>query len=93
MVAMSSQYKSPLNFIGGKVKVLNQTLPFFLRVVEISISVPKKNCINKPLALLIKEYKDDIVNRVDEAKYYIEKRIYLAFYGKFYFTPNIFCKN
>jgi len=82
-----TQIKSPLNYIGGKSKLLNQILPLFPKYIDnfidlfaggcnvgINVNANKIYC-NDILSYLIEMYKSFQINDIDETIKHIESRI------------------
>lgn len=84
---MNKLIKSPLNYIGGKTKLLDQILPLFPENIDnfidlfaggcnvgINVTANKIYC-NDILIYLIEMYKTFQQKSIDETLWYIEKRI------------------
>src|SRR3989344_5260763 len=83
---ISSYIKSPLNYIGGKYKILNQILPYFPKDINnfidlfagggnVGINVKaNKVYLNDNLTYLIQMYKLFQSNEIDETLKHIEGR-------------------
>ena len=79
--------KSPLNYIGGKYKLLNQIIPLFPKKINCFVDLfsggcnvglninAKKYYFNDNLIYLIEMYKDFLENDIDYTLNYIEDKI------------------
>jgi DNA adenine methylase len=82
------QIKSPLNYIGGKAKILDQILPLFPKEIDNFIDLFAGGCnvginvnankvyFNDNLTYLIEMYQTFRKNDLDTTLYYIENRIF-----------------
>lgn len=87
VVAQKSLIKSPLNYIGGKYKILNQILPLFPKEIDNFVDLFAGGCnvginveankiyFNDNLTFLVEMYKVFQQQTVDQTISYIENRV------------------